>query len=427
MEKNLSWSKSLPGELVRIALAFGLFVGVGELLRPAPEAGAMAVAGGALEAARKEEHALAVRLERDLRQSHATLRAARDELAALSTKLEGDRRHVERVIAESGERLRTSVDVALAGYLGEVDRSLADHAAMGERLARVETRMRSMVQPDPKRIAEATMYPVIQIKGNRTVGSGVVIYSEPETAVDVTATGAVPAQTGSATIAAAPPAVRYTTFALTAYHVVKEILAEEFPLGTLEEVRYLASPDAADMEITSASVELADPEHDLALLRLRTRDRFPFIAEILPRDELGRLELFTRAYAVGCPLGNRPLATAGHISLLNKVVGDQNFWMLTAPTFFGNSGGGVFDSETCRLIGVSSMIYTYTYGASRSMVVPHMGLFVPIEAVYDWLNGERYGFVLRARRTEEPAIEAIVDQARSTLARPEPSGLHDDE
>ena len=65
--------------------------------------------------------------------------------------------------------------------------------------------------------------------------------------------------------------------------------------------------------------------------------------------------------------------------------------MLSAPTFFGNSGGGVYLADTYRLVGISSMIYTY--GKMNPTVVPHMGLFVPIETIYRWLDGEGYSFV----------------------------------
>jgi hypothetical protein len=87
----------------------------------------------------------------------------------------------------------------------------------------------------------------------------------------------------------------------------------------------------------------------------------------------------------------------GEVSTKSKVVGDQVFWMLNAPTFFGNSGGGIYLGSTCQLIGISSMIYTY--GKASPAVVPHMGLFVPLETLYDWLDTKGYSFIWR----REPA------------------------
>jgi hypothetical protein len=122
---------------------------------------------------------------------------------------------------------------------------------------------------------------------------------------------------------------------------------------------------------------------------------------MLPREEVQGLRIFTPVYAVGCPLGNKPLSTAGELTSKAKLVGSQLFWMINAPTFFGNSGGGVYLAKDCRLIGISSMIYTY--GKSHPVVVPHMGLFVPLDVIYDWLEHQGYGFI--ARGETEPAVK----------------------
>jgi S1-C subfamily serine protease len=149
--------------------------------------------------------------------------------------------------------------------------------------------------------------------------------------------------------------------------------------------------NTSDTRVFSAKVVLFDRDRDIALLRLDSTRHFRYLAELTPRAELANLDVFSPAYAVGCPLGNRPLPTLGEISSRKKRVGSQVFWMLNAPTFFGNSGGGVYQVPTCRLIGVSSMIYTY--GKRNPTVVPHMGLFVPLETIYGWLDAQGYSFV----------------------------------
>jgi hypothetical protein len=37
----------------------------------------------------------------------------------------------------------------------------------------------------------------------------------------------------------------------------------------------------------------------------------------------------------------------------------------------------------------------YTYGKSAPTVVPHMGLFVPLESIYDWLDAEGHSFIYK--------------------------------
>ena len=66
--------------------------------------------------------------------------------------------------------------------------------------------------------------------------------------------------------------------------------------------------------------------------------------------------------------------------------------MISAPTYIGNSGGGIFDAETHHLIGIFSKIYTH--GSMRSSIVPHMGLVTPLTAIYTWLEEEGYSAMI---------------------------------
>jgi S1-C subfamily serine protease len=93
-----------------------------------------------------------------------------------------------------------------------------------------------------------------------------------------------------------------------------------------------------------------------------------------------------------------PLPTAGQITTKQKHVHRTTFWMFNAPTFFGNSGGGVFRAKNGRLIGITSMVYTY--GEKSRVVVPHLGLFIPAGEIYRWLEQENYGFILK-----QPALQ----------------------
>ena len=58
--------------------------------------------------------------------------------------------------------------------------------------------------------------------------------------------------------------------------------------------------------------------------------------------------------------------------------------MISAPTYIGNSGGGIYDAETHELLGIFSKIYTH--GSLRPTVVPHMGLVTSLKTIYDWLD-----------------------------------------
>jgi hypothetical protein len=98
------------------------------------------------------------------------------------------------------------------------------------------------------------------------------------------------------------------------------------------------------------------------------------------------MQVFDEIYAVGCPLGNDPIPTRGEVSDLRHVLDETNYWMISAPTYIGNSGGGIFDGQERRLMALFSKIYTH--GTIRPTIIPHMGLASPLDAIYDWLEAE---------------------------------------
>ncbi len=242
-----------------------------------------------------------------------------------------------------------------------------------ERVADLETQIRR----SPLEMKRRMIYPVIQLRGNGTVGSGVVISSKKEGA------------SGKA-----------TTYVLTAFHVVQEITEGLSDPSAIADVKFMNPENDRLMPIVGgARVVAFQPEIDIAMIRMDLEAPWPYVAKLASVEDTESVEIFDAVYAVGCPLGNKPLPTVGEISSQEKIVAGETFWMVNAPTFFGNSGGGVFLCDSGRLIGISSMIYTY--GKSTPMVVPHMGLFVPLDAVRSWLSQEGYAALC------EPGIAEI--------------------
>ena len=134
------------------------------------------------------------------------------------------------------------------------------------------------------------------------------------------------------------------------------------------------------------------PQGDLALLRLRSREFFPEAASLATPEEMAEVGVFTKVVAVGCPLGHEPIPTQGEVTHLKSRVGGTDYWMINAPTYLGNSGGGVFLARSRRLIGVFSKIYTH--GKLNPNVVPHMGLCTPLNEAIRWLKSTPYSFIL---------------------------------
>ena len=236
------------------------------------------------------------------------------------------------------------------------------------------------------------IHPVIQMRGNGTVGSGVLVYSEP--------------------FAGEGPEAGNCKLALTAFHVVSEILGDRLD-RKIEKVKLFSPGFGQSSGALSARLVAFDKSKDIALLRLGSARKTRDLARFKTGGSFHRLDIFSPACAVGCSLGNSPIATMGQITAVDKEVEGESFWMINAPTYFGNSGGGVYSVPDCNLIGIFSMIYTY--GKAKPIVVPHMGLFLPLDSIADWLGSESLDFVLQGAEVPSTAWEKMGYTPRSGL------------
>jgi S1-C subfamily serine protease len=289
---------------------------------------------------------------------------------------------------------------SLRARLDDSDRHLLDARAevdrvRGESAYRIETRveradfedLRSRLDTrDVRGLYRDVLAPSVQVSAPGGVGGGTLLFSRKD-----------------------------HSYVVTAFHVIQKAPtegADPKPPAPSEVRLYDEKGELADE--VEADLVARDEKRDLALLKLRTERVYGSVARLAPRASLRAVRVFTPLYAIGCPLGHDPLPTLGEIAALRKEVGGENFWMMTAPTIFGNSGGGVFHRETREMIGVSVMICTYDGVVSTP--VPHLGILVSMETVYDWLDSLHYQFVYdpaftieaceRARAEDLPASSA---------------------
>jgi S1-C subfamily serine protease len=95
-------------------------------------------------------------------------------------------------------------------------------------------------------------------------------------------------------------------------------------------------------------------------------------------------EVYTGGYQMGFEL----LITEGILNYsIAKDLGQvpKELWLCTAPTFPGNSGGGVFDRETKKLIGLSVAVGSRPKSYDH-VIVPHIHIFIPINVLGEWLS-----------------------------------------
>lgn len=320
--------------------------------------------------------------------------------AALELEIERERGANSQKLAAIAERLDridgrlTRPDKGFETLAGRMDGLAAEIAGTDGTLRGLRdavARLRKDATRDAALLDRAILRPSVQVLGRGGVGGGTVIRSERES------------EGG------------YGTYIVTAYHVLQKAAEGD---GSRKPVQVKLFAEGGDAEIVESDLLIHDERRDLALLKLRSTKHYPIAARLAARERVRETSVFTPIYAVGCPLGHDPLPSFGEITTLRKEVNGERFWMMSAPTIFGNSGGGVFHRETLELIGVSAMICTFDNPVSTP--VPHLGILVPLDSVYDWLRDHNYAFVfdpaaLRSAPSPEekklPAVPASASPA----------------
>jgi S1-C subfamily serine protease len=292
----------------------------------------------------------------------STLEAERAEYTRFKSEILSDVDRTKSLIDTYVDEMRSSTRSAVA----TIDQTRSDLARVKEEL-----------HLDHAALTRTMLAPTVQLNGDDTVGSGTLVWSD-----------------------VSPKSKQVETYVLTSYHVVRNILADT-PSARSDGVRVTVYLSPTEREEVRADMLVFEARIDAALLKLRTDKRFVTLAHSLRRDEIGDVRVWDSVYAVGCPLGNDPIPTHGEISSLRNELNGSNYWMINAPTYFGNSGGGVYHARTRRLVGVFSKIYTH--GKGTPVVIPHMGLCTPIDLIHQWLEREKLEWALNGEATADVA------------------------
>jgi len=309
----------------------------------------------------------------NLEQSLEIAAAGSDKARDIAYELQRAQRNVELFRSELStdfERTKALVDA----YISEV-RAKEENAAMklSETQGQIAT-LASTIYQDRDELTKRMLLPTVQLNGDDTVGSGTIVFSGPN------------CKNGN----------KVETYVLTSYHVVRNILADtpRARRGGFDVTIYTSGKNL----VVKGHMVASQPKIDAALVKLDTDRKLPNVANVLPREDTGEVQVWDPVCAVGCPLGNDPVPSKGEVSSLKNELNGANYWMVNAPTYFGNSGGGIYRADTRQLIGVFSKIYTH--GKGQPVVVPHMGLCTPMDLVYDWLDDEGLDHLLRSETVD---------------------------
>ena len=149
---------------------------------------------------------------------------------------------------------------------------------------------------------------------------------------------------------------------------------------------------------------------DWALLRVRDKENeADYVANMFPLDDLENIHIFDETYAVGASLGHPPVASNGMITYMDDEIDHYKYWMSSAPTIFGNSGGAVYrwsgNRKQYEYIGIPSRISIQPMGFSADAIT-HMGYFIPIDRVYKLLEDNDFQFIYDSNYSIEDCKKA---------------------
>ena len=139
----------------------------------------------------------------------------------------------------------------------------------------------------------------------------------------------------------------------------------------------------------------------MALVKTRSERKVEYVATLYPRGNEKDIYTFDETVAVGCALGWPPIPTPGVLTRKGFQVASHEYWMSSSQIIYGNSDGAMFLRATGELIGIPALLPVVGWGTPIS----HMGLFIPVERIYDWFEKEHYDFIYDSRKTEKESLE----------------------
>ena len=250
---------------------------------------------------------------------------------------------------------------------------------------------------------EQMFYPTVRVRTKKAGGSGTVVYSKKHKD-------------------------EVYTYVITNHHVIADsvkiekkwdsVLKRKTDKEKLDTVfveffrynNYSHTVGSFAVEADIVAYSEVEGGQDWALLRVRDKENTAdWVANMFPLNDLDNVHIFDKSYAVGASLGHPPVASEGMITYMDDEIDSYKYWMSSAPTIFGNSGGAVYrwsdNRERYEYIGIPSRISIQPMGFSADAIT-HMGYFIPIERVYKLLEENDYQFIYDESKSIEDCNKA---------------------
>jgi|TARA_Y100000310_G_scaffold49686_1_gene45903 S1-C subfamily serine protease len=264
---------------------------------------------------------------------------------------------------------------------------------------------------------EQMFYPTVRVRTKKAGGSGTVVYSKKHKD-------------------------EVYTYVITNHHVISDsvhiekkwdpVLKRKVDKEILDTVfveffrynNYSHTIGSFAVEADIVAYSEVNGGQDWALLRVRDKENpADWIANLFPLKDMDDIHIFDDVYAVGASLGHPPVASVGMITYMDDEIEHFKYWMSSAPTIFGNSGGAVYRwsgiNKQYEYVGIPSRISIQPMGFSADAIT-HMGYFIPIDRIYNLLEDNDYQFIY----DDNISIE---DCKKSRKAKQEPEKEKDDD
>ena len=244
---------------------------------------------------------------------------------------------------------------------------------------------------------EKYVYPIVRVSDNSGTGSGTVVYSE----------GKVDGYKSEKEM--------FSTYILTNHHVIsgaikiekewdtqlqKEVKKERRSVVYVEIFKYrdLSTP-VGTLKI-EADIVIYNETEDMAVLKLRYDEPVAYTAMMPAKDATKNYRVLDEAITSGCSLGWPTLPSKGIITRISYLLDSVPYDMSSAQIIYGNSGGAMFLKDG-TFIGIPSRVAVMGWAGA----VTHMGAFIPVFRIYEWLEKEHYDFIYDPEKSEAVCLE----------------------
>jgi hypothetical protein len=255
-------------------------------------------------------------------------------------------------------------------------------------------------------IHNQVLYPVVRVRSGNAGGSGVLIYSEPD-----------PKDPSN-----------YINIALTCQHVVDAAIkireefdpvlkqqrkTDYFEEVTIEVFDYQGSK-LISSNATNAEIIAYDKHHDLAAVKLNNPRQMPYAASVIPKNEIGSLNIADPVITCGCSLLHDPFPNNGTLTYLREMIEQKSYLMANAPSIFGNSGGGLFHGDTGDLLGLTSRVTITQLGFGLD-VQTWMNFSTHPDRLYEFFEHQELQFLYDKKDDYHAAMERREVKRRNAL------------